>query len=191
MVKFRKFFQWLSPALIALCLAAGAANAGPDDSGSAIIHEDAGFPGLCTAPCYSVEKSFEFWLHDNPNNPLVSATPSHHTYVYKLEHLGGSSPVFVPGIIKFRLDVDETQVSDAGYILGSPGVVPSLTAILTGRVEWSFEAPVLLDGETTALLYVHSHHSQLGCKTEILSFVAASAVQPLGQYCQHIPLLPS
>lgn len=149
--------QLLSSALIAFAMAAGVAQAGPDDSGYAVIDEDTGFPSLCNAPCYSVGKSFEFWLHDNVDNPQVSALPDNHTYVYKLEHLGGSvGSLVVPGIIGFGLDVDDTQVTDAGSILGSPGVAPSLTSILTGRVQWDFLAPAIANSEMSTLLYIHS-----------------------------------
>ncbi len=155
-MKTRHLLQLLSSALIAFAMAAGVAQAGPDGSGSAVIDEPNGVPGLCDAPCYSVLKSYEFWLQDNPDNPIVSAIPGNHTYIYKLEHIGGSSTIFVPGIIGFSLVVDDTQVTDAGYILGSPGVAPSLTAINAGQIVWEFLAPAILDGGISSLLYVHS-----------------------------------
>ncbi|MFT5441678.1 MAG: hypothetical protein ACI8W3_000719, partial [Myxococcota bacterium] len=148
--------QLLSSALIALAMAAGVAHAGPDGSGNSVIEEDTGFPGVCTAPCYSVGKFYEFWLNSNPDNPNPSALSDNHTYVYKLEHLGGSNPAFVPGITGFTLTLDDTQVTDAGFIVGSPGVAPSATAILAGRVQWDFLAPAILNGEVSTLLYVHS-----------------------------------
>ncbi len=155
-MKTRRLFQLLSSALIAFAMAAGVAQAGPDETGSAVIDEPTGVPGLCDAPCYSVQKDFEFWLHDNPDNPLVSPNAGEHTYVYKLTHLGGSSTIFVPGVIGFNLVLDDTQVSDAGYILGSPGVVPSASLILTGQVKWEFLTLPITDGEMSALLYLHS-----------------------------------
>jgi len=149
--------QLLSLALIAFAMAAGVAHAAPDDSGYGVIDEDTGFPGLCNAPCYSVGKSYEFWLHGNPDNPEVSPIADHHTYVYKLEHLGGSvGSAIIPGVTGFTLTLDDTEVSDAGHIIGSPGVVPSLSSILTGRVQWDFLAPPIANGEVSALLYVHS-----------------------------------
>lgn len=152
----RSLIHLLFSTLFAFAMVTGIANAGPDETGSSVIAESTGFPGLCDAPCYSVEKSFEFWLHDNPDNPMVSPLSDNHTYVYKLEHLGGSSLIFVPGIIGFSLIVDQSVITDAGYIVGSPGVAPSATTIFAARVQWDFMAPAVLDGETSTLLYVHS-----------------------------------
>jgi len=155
-MKRRRLLNLLSSALIAFAMAAGVAYAGPDETGSVIIDEPNGVPGLCDAPCYSVQKEFEFWLDTNPDNPLISPNPGEHTYIYKLTHLGGSSTIFVPAVVGFQLFVDDTQVSDAGYIVGSPGVAPSASLILAGEVKWEFNAPPVLDGEMTTLLYVHS-----------------------------------
>ena len=124
-MKARRLLNLLSSALIAFAMAAGVAQAGPDETGSAVIDEPNGVQGLCDAPCYSIQKDFEFWLDTNPDNPLVSPNAGEHTYIYKLTHLGGSSTVFVPAIVGFQLIVDDTQVSDAGFIAGSPGVAPS------------------------------------------------------------------
>ena len=156
MTKRFQLLKLLPLAAIAFAIAAGVAHAGPDDSGYAVIDEDTGFPNVCDAPCYSIGKSFEFWLHDNLDNPKVSALADNHTYVYKLEHLGGASTIFVPGLIGFSLDVDDTNVTEAGHIIGSPGVTPSATQILTGRVQWDFLTAPVASGETSALLYIHS-----------------------------------
>ena len=54
----------------ALGVPSSPAFAGPDQSGTSFLEEPNGFPGVCDQPCYIVEKSFEYWLPDNPDNPL-------------------------------------------------------------------------------------------------------------------------
>jgi len=129
------------------------ASAGPDFSGSSDLIELNGFPGICTQPCYIAGIETEVWLPTNPDNPLPAAGTN--TYIYKVNHTGGSGPI-VPGLIAFDLAVDLSQVVAAGYIAASPGVEPSATQIVAGTVSWEFQTAPIQDGESSKLLYVHS-----------------------------------
>ena len=73
----------------ALVMAASAAWAAPDLSGTVIIDEPNGSAGLCNAPCYRIEKSFEVFLDGNPTGPGVCAA-GENTYLYTLTHIGGN-----------------------------------------------------------------------------------------------------
>ncbi|MEE2665080.1 MAG: hypothetical protein VX681_13265 [Myxococcota bacterium] len=145
------FFIWF-----ALVVGASSANAQADYSGSAIINEPNGFPGVCTQPCFSIEKSFEVYLDGNPSGPGVCAAGDN-TYLYTLTHLGGTGP-FVPALTKFSLSVANAavNVTSAGFI---PGVLdPSATVISTTLdvVEWDFLAPPVANGQTSSQLFVCS-----------------------------------
>jgi hypothetical protein len=131
------------------------ASAGPDQSGTSIVEEPNGFPGVCDQPCYRVEKSFEYWLPSNPDNPLPLA--GNNTYIYKISHIGGSSP-FVPALLAFELSVETDDVTAAGFIGSSPGIAPASSTIdlALDIVAWDFSSTPISNGETSKLLYVHS-----------------------------------
>jgi hypothetical protein len=139
---------------LAVAVVASPAFAGPDQSGTVLIDEPTGFPGVCDQPCYTVEKSFEYWLPDNPDNPLPLA--GNNTYIYKISHVGGSGP-FIPALIGFELSVETDDVVGAGHIASSPGTAPTLTDIQVANdiVSWEFGTP-LANGDMSKLLYVHS-----------------------------------
>jgi hypothetical protein len=54
-----------------LGLVPAAAQAAPDISGTTIVNEDDGFPGVCTAPCFAVQKLAEVWFAGNPTAPIA------------------------------------------------------------------------------------------------------------------------
>jgi len=132
---------------------AGAAVAGPDFSASSDLIEPNGFPGVCAQPCYIAGVETEVWLPGNPGNPLPLA--GNNTYVYQVNHSGGSGPI-VLALIGFDLSVDLSQVTDAGYLPASPGVEPSDTVLFGSAVTWKFETTPISDGESSKLLYIHS-----------------------------------
>ena len=140
---------------IILSVPVGSALAGPDQSGTSFLEEPNGFPGVCDQPCYIVEKSFEYWLPDNPDNPLPLA--GNNTYIYKISHVGGSGP-FVPALIGFELSVETDDVTAAGSIATSPGVDPGSTTVdlANDAVFWDFSSLPIANGEMSKLLYVHS-----------------------------------
>ena len=137
---------------------AGAAQAGPDESGTAIIDEPNGIPGICDQPCYSVTKEYEVWLEGNPDSPDPLA--GNNTYVYRLTHSGGTgTPLgIIPPLLGFELSVDTTQVTAAGYIGTSSGVTPDGTTIdaVNNVVSWDFTTSFLNPGEVSKLLTIHS-----------------------------------
>ncbi|MEE2674093.1 MAG: hypothetical protein VX466_09870 [Myxococcota bacterium] len=147
---------FLAAALVLATMAVPApASAGPDESGTSILEEPNGFPGVCDQPCYIVEKSFEYWLPSNPDNPLPLA--GNNTYIYRISHVGGSGP-FVPALIGFELSVETDDVTGAGYIATSPGTAPGSSTIdaAVDVVTWDFSSVPIANGEMSKLLYVHS-----------------------------------
>jgi len=142
--------------VFALLVGASSVNAQADHSGSAIIDEPNGFPGVCAQPCFSIEKSFEVYLDGNPSAPGVCAAGDN-TYLYTLTHLGGTGP-FVPALTKFSISVANASanVTSAGFI---PGLVdPSATVVSTSLdvVEWDFLVPPLANGQTSSPLFICS-----------------------------------
>ncbi len=131
-------------AMAATVVGATTALAAPNDSGSVVIEEPNGFPGVCAQPCYTVTKGFELWLPDNPDNPLPLA--GNNTYIYKLTHDGGPGP-FVPAVTAFDMVVDTSMITAVGHLATSPGVAPQAAIIDTvnGVVSWKF-APPLFSG---------------------------------------------
>ena len=140
---------------------APAALAGPDVSGSADIAEPIGFPDVCDQPCFTVRKEFEVYLDGNATVPAGANCPvGENTYLYKIVHTGGSgTPIgFVPGVTKFELGVDTSNVSSAGHIAGF-GVDPSATNVIVSpgdRVEWDFLSPLIANGGMSTKLFVCS-----------------------------------
>jgi hypothetical protein len=157
MMRLSSRFSLLGLAVgLVLGLGASTATAQPDQTGSVVINEDTGFPGVCNAPCFSLQKDFELYLDGNPSGPGVCAAGDN-TYLYTLTHLGGSS-AFVPAITKFEIAVANAAVNatGAGFIAG--GVDPSATTINTTLdvVEWDFLAPPLANGQVSSQLFVCS-----------------------------------
>lgn len=142
----------LAVGLAALLATAGPASAAPDVSGSTDIAEPNGFPGLCTAPCFTARKNFEVFLSGNPDAPGVCAA-GENTYVYKVEHLGGSGP-FIPRLTGFEQGVETDNIGSAGYISGF-GTDPSNVDVntVTDIVRWDFS---VASGGMTTKLYVCS-----------------------------------
>lgn len=151
------FLRLLSPripqlgaVLLSVLAFAAGASAQPDLSGSVIISEPNGSPGLCTSPCYAAEKSFEVFLAGNSTSPGVCAV-GEYTYLYSITHIGGNPllppnpPIILP-ITEFEIEVPSTaaNVSSAGFIPG-PGIAPTWIFINTIEdvVSWEFRAPPL------------------------------------------------
>ncbi len=145
--------------LAALWLSAGLAtpaSAQPDAAGSTQIDEPNGFAPACAAPCFSVEKSFEVFLDGNPSAPGVCAV-GENTYVYTLEHLGGTGP-FVPALTKFEVDVENVgvNVTGAGFIPGPVDPSGVLIDAVADVVTWDFVAPPIASGQTSSQLFLCS-----------------------------------
>ncbi len=162
----------LSRALFAVVgLALGVAVAGApahaqedpnaDSSGTVVISEDTGFPGVCDQPCYEVEKIFNVYLSGNPDTPAgAGCAAGENTYIYTLEHVGGTgTPIgFIPDILGFKIDVDTDFVgAGTGFIAGG-GVDPSAVTIDTvaDEVRWDFLDPTIPNGSISSQLVVCS-----------------------------------
>jgi hypothetical protein len=153
----------LSLAILVSLLVAATAWADPDISGTRIISEPNGFPGVCDAPCYQVEKAYEVYLDGNPTAPGVCAA-GENTFVYTLTHIGGNPllppnpPITLP-VTGYEVEVNDsaTNVSSAGFIPG-PGVDPSSTTINTVEnvVTWAFVAPPIQVGQSSDPLFICS-----------------------------------
>jgi hypothetical protein len=150
--------------------------AGADISQTVQVAEDDGFPGLCVAPCFVVEKTVEVWFPTNtdPNKPTFCGS-GEYTYVYTLTHLGNPpSTLPAPGIpvTEFELSVDDALIAAAGWdgaLLppppGPPGTVDvdplSVTVSALDVVNWGFpgtpSCPDCLDQlQTSAPLWLCS-----------------------------------
>lgn len=143
-------------ALLLVAFGAAPASAVPDESGSADIAEPNGFPGVCDQPCFVARKTFEVFLSGNPDAPAGAACPAGtNTYIYKIEHLGGSGP-FVPALTSFEISVESDDVTSAGEIAGF-GISPSSTTVSAlDVVTWEFTAPTIPDGAMSTKLFICS-----------------------------------
>ena len=106
----------LAAALLLVAGGAPQAGAAPDIIWSYVFAEDDGFPNVCTAPCFNVEKATEVWFAENtdPLKPPYCA-PGEDTYVYTLTHLGGSLPPPNIPVTEFEGAVDDALVTAAGW----------------------------------------------------------------------------
>ena len=147
----------------ALFVVAGAGQAmaqpDPDVMQTATVSEDDGFPGICDAPCFSVEKTVEVYLDGNPSAPGVCPAGTN-TYVYTLTHLGPANAAFSPftgaPISKFEIGVVFSAVVSAGFIPGT-GVAPSATTVdPLDIVTWDFASPPIDVGQATDPLFICS-----------------------------------
>jgi hypothetical protein len=131
-----------------LLVAGGAPRASADFTDVTVFAEDDGFPGLCTAPCFNVEKFFQFFDAGSPNDPGYCAA-GEDTYLYTLTHLGGSLPFPNIPVTEFEGVVDDALVANAGWdgaLLppppGPPGTVDvdplSVTVSALDVVNWGF-----------------------------------------------------
>ncbi len=128
----------------------------PLTSGSTLVSEADGFPGLCAAPCFEFTLDYSVWADDAPDNPLALA--GNLTYTYTITHEGGTIQHPNIPITGFELEMDTSTVASAGFIPGS-GISPTSTTItLLDTVSWAFPlCPTCLDqGLTSDILFVHS-----------------------------------
>jgi hypothetical protein len=121
---------------------------------STLFEEGLGFPGVCSAPCFSVLVESEAWGPDDPANPLP--LPGNSTYVYTLTHEGGEGD-FIPAVFEFEISADSDFITDAGSIEGA-GVEPSTVTIQEDIdvVSWGFTPDLVSSSEFTQPLFVHS-----------------------------------
>lgn len=118
------------------------------------------FPGVCTAPCYEVEKTVDVYNPGNGSAPAVCGA-GEYTYVYSLTNLGGTVPSPGIPITEFELVVDFSLVASAGSIAGA-GIDPTSNTVSPQNiVNWTFPdssfCPTCLDeGETSDDLYICS-----------------------------------
>ncbi len=147
-------FVGLLAALALLAAAPLTAWAAPDLTFVSVVNEDDGFPGVCAAPCFSVQKTADVFFAVNPTGPGVCGA-GQNTYLYKLTHLGGSvNPA--PPVNRFELNVDFTLVSSAGFIPG-PGIAPNSTTVSPlNIVSWEFMAPPIFQGQASTQLFLCS-----------------------------------
>jgi hypothetical protein len=122
--------------------------------GTVIFNEEAGFSGVCNAPCFTISGGYEVWAPDDPNNPIPN--PENNTYIYTLTHEGGAGP-FVLETYNFLLSVNTDLITSIG-VLDSNGIEPSAFSIqgYNDTVTWSFGTNLLGPGETTQKLFIHS-----------------------------------
>ena len=138
----------------------GPAAAQPDVSGASVISEDDGFPNVCTAPCYNVDKTVDVYFDGNPSAPGVCPA-GNNTYVYTLTHTGGTLPSPNIPLTEFEVGVDFSLVTSAGFIPGA-GIAPTSTTVSPlNVVAWSFPdsaaCPGCLDeGNTSEDLFICS-----------------------------------
>jgi uncharacterized repeat protein (TIGR01451 family) len=145
-------------ALLGLAIPLGASGA-PDVSATTTINEDTGFPGVCDAPCFSLEVTADVYFAGNATAPAVCGAGDT-TYIYKLTHLGPANPIFAPfsgaPVNKFELQVTPGSVTSAGFIPG-PDIDPSLTAVgVLNVVTWDFVAPPIDVSQSSNQLFVCS-----------------------------------
>ena len=111
---------WVGLAAALFVVAAGAPRAWADDfTEVAIFHEDDGFPGVCDAPCFSVEKVLNFYDAGSPNDPGYCAA-GEDTYVYTLTHVGGTLPAPNIPVTEFEAAMDDALVASASWDATDP-----------------------------------------------------------------------
>ncbi len=71
----RNFVLSALGAALLLALGTSVAWSQADVSGSVIIVEPNGFPGVCSQPCFTSEKTFEVYLAGNPTTPAGANCP--------------------------------------------------------------------------------------------------------------------
>ena len=135
-----------------------------DFSDTIVIHESDGFPGVCNAPCFSVELHLDFYDAGSPNDPGYCAA-TEDTYVYTLLHLGGTLPPPNIPVTEFELLIENapTTVSTAFWddTVPFPGDVDPLSATVTPLtvVHYGFPGELscpncLEQGQISAPLYL-------------------------------------
>ena len=144
---------------LGLCCLPTALWADPITSGTTPISEDDGFPGVCTVPCFTGSLSYTVWAPDDPDNPVQ--LPDNLTYVYQLNHLGGTLPM--PGIpfTELELAIQFAGVTAAGFILDGAIAPTGTTVSPLNVVSWQFPdstaCPGCLNhGQSSNLLFVLS-----------------------------------
>jgi hypothetical protein len=171
-MQIRKSFALALTFAAALCLVsvggARQASAAADEILVGTISEDDGFPGVCAAPCFEVDKVNEVWYPGNPDRPAgTSCLASDNIYTYTLTNIGGTLPSPGINVTEFEVAVDDALVTSAGFIASGPGeadgVSPVQPAIVSPLdvVNWQFSqstsCPDCLDeGKTSDVLYICS-----------------------------------
>lgn len=147
-------------AVLLLISTPGVVVAAPIASGSTLIAEDNGFPGVCSAPCFNATLDFEVWAPDDPDNPLPSVGSN--TYLYKLTHTGGTLAFPSIPLTGLMLEVDLSDIVAFGVVSSAMGIAPvSFVADPLGFIDWTFPAtascPNCLDeGQMSSRLFVFS-----------------------------------
>ena len=146
-----------------MVVGAGQAMAQSGDLASAtvIISEANGFPGVCAAPCFEVEKQADVYSPGAPGNPGVCGA-GENTFIYTITNLAGA-PATLPSpgipITEFEVGVDFSLVTSAGAIPGV-GIAPTGTVVSPlNVVNWTFPlstaCPGCLDqGKTSDQLFI-------------------------------------
>jgi hypothetical protein len=145
-------------------VAGGAPRTWANFTVTTIFHENVGFPGVCTAPCFSVEKTVNFYDAGSASDPGYCAA-TEDTYVYTLLHLGGSLPPPNVPVTELELSIQNapTTVAAASWdaTVPFPGDVDPLSATISPLelVNYGFpgtpSCPTCLNqGQTSAPLFL-------------------------------------
>ena len=138
-MQFRQFLMssLAAAAILSLC-GALPALASPDLTRTEIINESVGFPGVCAAPCYSVEKVSDFYLPGNGSAPGPNCGAGENTFVYTLTHIGGTIPFPSIPVTEFEIVAPFSEVVSA-TVIGSLDVNATSTTISPlDTISWTF-----------------------------------------------------
>ncbi len=110
----------------------------PDLTRVEIINEGVGFPGVCAAPCYSVEKVSDVYLAGNGTFPGAPCGPGENKFVYTLTHIGGTIPSPSIPVTEFEIVAPFSEVVSA-TVIGSLDVnATTVTISPLDTISWTF-----------------------------------------------------
>jgi hypothetical protein len=115
-------------AAIFLLVAGGAPRARADFTDTTVVYEEDGFPGVCSAPCFSVEVRVDFYDAGSPAPPGYCGA-GEDTYVYTLSPLDGTLPPPEIPVTEFEGSVDDTLIASGGWIGSGPGPADGVSPI--------------------------------------------------------------